>query len=66
MSTLKTIALAAALGLGAISVAMAQNGSPAFNARHSGGAGTHSTAVKTGSSANTQKVIKNQNGYHPR
>lgn len=66
MHTVKTIAFAAALAFGAASVAMAQNGSPAFNARHSGGSGTHSTAVKTGSSANTQKVDRNQNGYQPR
>ena len=66
MSTLKTIALAAALGLGAASVAMAQNGAPAFNAEHSGGSGTHASSVKTGSGANTQKVDRNQNGYQPR
>ena len=38
-------------------------GNTAANAAASGGSGTHSTAQKTGSAANTEKVIHNQNGY---
>jgi Spy/CpxP family protein refolding chaperone len=68
MSIVKTLAVATALAVGASSLAMAQmssgaNGSPANNAAASGGAGTHQGAEKTGSASNTQKVIKNQNGY---
>jgi hypothetical protein len=68
MSTIKTFALAAALLAGAASMAMAQSqpaGSPGNNAKASGGSSTHQSAPVTGSSANTQKVIKNQNGYKP-
>lgn len=73
MSITKTLALAAALAVGASSLAMAQtsgqmsNGqmgnSPANNAAASGGPGAHQDSQKTGSASNTQKVIKNQNGY---
>jgi len=67
MTSLKTVAIAAALALGAASMAMAQAPSTTGrNAEASGGAGTHSSAVHTGSAANTQKTIqKNQNGYRP-
>ncbi len=64
MSTIKTLAIAAALVVGASSLAMAQQtGSPAGNAAASGGPGTHQGAEKTGSASNKQKVEKNQNGY---
>jgi hypothetical protein len=64
MSTIKTLAIAAALAVGASSLAMAQQtGSPAGNAAMSGGSGTHQSSEKTGSASNTQKVQKNQNGY---
>jgi hypothetical protein len=64
MSTLKTITLAAALAVGASSFAMAQpSGNPAANAAASGGSGTHQSSQKTGSAANTQKTMKNENGY---
>lgn len=66
MSTMKTLAVAAALVVGAASLVMAQTtGDPANNAAASGGPGTHQGAEKTGSASNTQKVIKNQNGYEP-
>jgi hypothetical protein len=64
MSTIKTLAIAAALAVGASSLAMAQQtGSPAGNAAASGGPGTHQGAEKTGSASSNQKVEKNQNGY---
>jgi hypothetical protein len=64
MSTLKTLAIAAALALGASSLAMARTtGNPAGNAAMSGGSGNHQSTQKTGSASNTQKVQKNQNGY---
>jgi hypothetical protein len=64
MSTIKTLAIAAALAVGASSLAMAQQaGTPAGNAGMSGGPGTHQGAEKTGSASNKQKVEKNQNGY---
>jgi hypothetical protein len=63
MSTIKTLAIAVALAVGASSLAMAQTGSPAGNAAASGGPGTHQGAEKTGSASNNQKVEKNQNGY---
>ena len=67
MSTIKTLAIAAALAVGATSLAMPamaqQTGSPAGNAAMSGGPGTHQGAEKTGSASNNQKVQKNQNGY---
>jgi hypothetical protein len=67
MSTVKTLAIASALLVGAASMALAQTtGNPATNSRASGGSGTHQSSQVTGSGANTQKVIKNQNGYrHP-
>jgi Spy/CpxP family protein refolding chaperone len=64
MSTIKTLAIAAALAISASSLAMAQqSGSPAGNAAASGGPGTHQGAEKTGSASNKEKVEKNQNGY---
>jgi hypothetical protein len=59
------IAIAAALVAGVSSLAMAQeNSNTAGNAAASGGSGTHqSGSLKTGSASNTQKVMKNQNGY---
>ncbi len=64
MSTIKTLAIAAALAVGASSLAMAQQtGSPAGNAAMSGGSGNHQSSEKTGSASNSQKVQKNQNGY---
>ncbi len=64
MSTIKTLAIAAALAVGASSLAMAQQtGTPAGNAAMSGGSGNHQSTQKTGSASNTQKVEKNQNGY---
>jgi uncharacterized protein YdeI (BOF family) len=71
MSTIKTIAIAAALFVGASSLAMAQgspgqSGNPANNAAASGGSGTHHGSMKTGSAASTKKFIKNQNGYRGR
>lgn len=66
MSTIKTFALAGALVVGVTSMALAQTtGNPASNAGASGGSGTHQSSQVTGSGANTQKVIKNQNGYRP-
>jgi Spy/CpxP family protein refolding chaperone len=61
MSKVKTTAVAAALLIGASSLAMAQ--STGNNAAASGGSGTHAGAMKSGSASNTQKVEKNQNGY---
>lgn len=64
MSTFKTLAMAAALLAGASTLASAQmSGNSGSNAAVSGGSGTHATAPRTGSAANTQKVIKNHNGY---
>jgi hypothetical protein len=59
------IAIAAALVAGASSLAMAQeNSNTQGNAAASGGAGTHqSGGLRSGSESNTQKVMKNQNGY---
>ena len=39
------------------------DGGTAANAARSGGSGTHQNAQKTGSAANTQKILGNQNGY---
>jgi hypothetical protein len=39
------------------------SGSTSVNAAASGGSGTHKGALKTGSSASNQKVLKNQSGY---
>jgi hypothetical protein len=66
MSALKTLAIAAAFAVGASSFALAQSGNPAGNAAASGGSGTHQSSQKTGSKANTQKVLKNENGYRGR
>jgi hypothetical protein len=69
MSTIKTLAIAAALAVGASSLAMPslamaqQTGNPAGNAAASGGPGNHQGAEKTGSASSNQKVYKNQNGY---
>ena len=63
MSITKTLAVAAALTLGASSLAMAQSGNTAGNAAASGGSGAHQSSQKTGSAANSQKVQKQQNGY---
>jgi hypothetical protein len=63
MRALKTLVIAASFAVGASSFALAQQGNPARNATMSGGSGTHQSSQKTGSEANTQKVIKNQNGY---
>jgi hypothetical protein len=63
MSTLKTMAAATALFVGAASLAMAQTGSTSGNAVASGGSGMHQSSQKTGGAANMQKNIKNQNGY---
>jgi hypothetical protein len=64
MSIMKTLAVAAALAVGASSLAMAQmSNTPAGNAAASGGSGTHQSSQKTGSASNSQKVQKNQNGY---
>lgn len=62
MSILKTLIITAAAAVGAVSFAMAQD-NPASNAGMSGGSGTHQSAQKTGSAANDQKVLHNQNGY---
>lgn len=40
-----------------------QQGNTRANAAASGGSGTHTTSQKTGSAENTQKVLRNQNGY---
>ena len=71
MKTTIKMAMAAALLAGATSLAMAQmsgpTGSTTDNAAASGGPGTHqSGGPKTGTASNTQKVMKNQNGYQGR
>ena len=68
MKTTIKMAVAAALLAGASSFAMAQiSGSTRRNAAASGGPGTHQVGgPKTGSASNTQKVMKNQNGYQGR
>jgi uncharacterized protein YdeI (BOF family) len=66
MSTLKTLAVASALILGASQFALAQggmSGSTTNDSAASGGSGTHSSSQKTGSASSNQKVLKNQNGY---
>jgi hypothetical protein len=65
MSITKTLAVAAALMVGASSLATAQTGNTAGNAAASGGSGAHQSSQKTGSQSNTQKVLKQQNGYQP-
>jgi predicted lipid-binding transport protein (Tim44 family) len=42
---------------------MYMQGSPAANAKASGGSGTHKGALKTGSASSNQKVLHNENGY---
>lgn len=68
MSAIETLALSAALLAGAASMALAQQSqmpdNPAHNAAASGG-GTHQSSQVTGSGANSQKAVKNQNGYRP-
>ena len=68
MKTTIKLAMAAALLAGASSFAIAQtSGSTESNAAASGGPGTHQVGgPKTGSASNTQKVMKNQNGYQGR
>ncbi len=40
-----------------------QQGNTGSNAAASGGSGTHATSQRTGSAQNTQKVLRNQQGY---
>lgn len=40
-----------------------QQGNTGANAAASGGSGTHTTSQRTGSAQNTQKVLRNQQGY---
>jgi hypothetical protein len=78
MSSLKTLGLAIGLAFAASTFAFAQQpapqqpatqqpaaqqSNPASNAAASGGSGTHQTSQKTGSAANNQKVLGNQQGY---
>ena len=68
MSKITSLAIAAALLVGASSLVMSQSAmaqSTQNNAAASGGPGTHSGAIKSGSAENNQKVQKNQNGYAP-
>jgi hypothetical protein len=63
MSSLKTLGLAIGIAFAASTFAFAQQSNPATNAAASGGSGTHQTSQKTGSAANDQKVLGNQQGY---
>ena len=63
MITMKTVGLAIGIAFAASTFALAQQNNPAANAAASGGSGTHQTAQKTGTAANNQKVLGNQNGY---
>jgi hypothetical protein len=64
MSTMRTLGLAIGIAFAASTFAFAQqDNNPAANAAASGGSGTHQTSQKTGSAANTQKVMGNQQGY---
>lgn len=63
MTPTKTLGIAIGIAFATSSFAFAQQGNPAANAAASGGPGTHQSTQKTGSAANTQKVIQNQNGY---
>jgi len=63
MITMKTLGLAIGIAFAASTFALAQQNNPAANAAASGGSGTHQTAQKTGTAANNQKVLGNQNGY---
>lgn len=71
MSGIKTLAIVAALLTSASSLAMTQApgntppGNTGTNAAASGGPGTHTGAMRSGSQANSHKVYKNQNGYQP-
>jgi hypothetical protein len=40
-----------------------QQGNTRANSAASGGGGTHATSQRTGSAENTQKVLRNQQGY---
>jgi hypothetical protein len=40
-----------------------QQGNTGANSAASGGSGTHATSQRTGSAENTQKVLRNQQGY---
>ena len=62
--TLSALALGVVLAVPAFAQ-QGQTGNPASNAAASGGGGTHHDAQKTGSAANNEKVLKNQNGYRP-
>jgi hypothetical protein len=61
MTSIKSLAVAAALLAGASSLAMAA--STEQNAAASGGPGTHVGAPKTGTAESNAKVLHNQNGY---
>ena len=61
MITMRTLGLAIGIAFATSSFAVAQQTD--INAAASGGSGTHQSAQKTGSAANTQKVIGNQQGY---
>jgi hypothetical protein len=69
MSTLKTLSVAAALIVGASTLAMAQNtmnqgaAAPNSPAAATGGSGSHRDTPKTGAADTTEKILKNQNGY---
>jgi hypothetical protein len=63
MITMRALGLAIGIAFAASSFAVAQQGNPAENAAASGGSGTHQSSQKTGSEANTQKVLGNQQGY---
>jgi hypothetical protein len=71
MSSLKTLAIASALVLGASQLVFAQagpvTGSPTSpdNAAASGGSGTviHKGAMRSSRHSSNQKVMKNQSGY---
>jgi hypothetical protein len=68
MKTTIKMAMAAAFLGGASWFARAKtSGSTEGNSAASGGPGTHQVGgPKTGSASNTQKVMKNQNGYQGR
>jgi hypothetical protein len=72
MTSIKTIAIAAALVAGVSTIALAQSGTSGMsqpgssteqNAKASGGPGTHVGAPKTGTAESNAKVLHNQNGY---
>lgn len=41
----------------------AEQGNPANNAAASGGSGTHQNSTKTGTAENSEKVLRNRQGY---